>query len=321
MNLRQMTGMGNAQAAIRDDAEPDNTSVCLTTLVDGVSLAMPKVDEKTYSEFRGTAARMALQIPDRMGNAERMVVVRTILHEFEVYRNGVETALHDRQKLWRSLTIRLVRELLMSFGLKTDAASVQPLVNGIEQLTTADDIREYRGLLDGFLELRAAGLETAKISPLKVADTSTHNLNAAGLMGGGAAVEHLRKVLERGGTGFVAIFRLSCLEMVSQRFGLEAVEDCLMAVSAYLTAALHSDDAIFHWSDSSLVAILLGRPNELILEAELRRIVSRNSDINVKIGERSIMLRIPISFDLTPLDKFTSADDLYKLSMQSAQKR
>ena len=85
-----------------------------------------------------------------------------------------------------------------------------------------------------------------------------------------------------------------------------------MAVSACLTAGLHSEDVIFHWSDSSLVAMLLGRPNEHLLDAELRRIVSKNSDINVNIGGRSIMLRIPLSFDLTPIDRFKSADDLYK---------
>jgi hypothetical protein len=94
-----------------------------------------------------------------------------------------------------------------------------------------------------------------------------------------------------------------------------------MAVSACLTAGLHSDDAIFHWSDSSLVAILLGRPNEHLLNAELRRIIAKNSDINVNIGGRSIMLRIPLTYELTPIEKFKTADDLYKLSLQGMQKR
>lgn len=94
-----------------------------------------------------------------------------------------------------------------------------------------------------------------------------------------------------------------------------------MAVSACLTAGLPSEDTIYHWSDSSLVAILLNRPNEHLLNAELRRIAAKNSDINVNIGGRSIMLRIPITFDLTPIDSFKTADDLYKLSMQGMKKR
>jgi GGDEF domain-containing protein len=118
----------------------------------------------------------------------------------------------------------------------------------------------------------------------------------------------------------VVVFHLSCLELVSKRFGPEAVDDCLMAVSAYLTSSLHSDDAIFHWSDSSLVAILLGRPNDHILTAELHRIAVKNTDINVTIGDRSIMLRIPFSFDLHPIDRFKTAEELYKLTLQGAKR-
>jgi len=285
-----------------------------------VAESMPRIDPKTYSEFRGTAARMALQIPDRMDNADRMTVVNAILHEFDNYRIGVENALRERQKGWRSLTARLVRELLASLGVRLDSPTAQPLVEGTDRLATAEEIGRYRELLDGFLELRQGGGDE-EISPLKVADTSTSNENAAGLLGGGAAIEQLKKAMERGLSGHVVIFHLSCLDMVSRRFGPEAVQDCLMAVSAYLTSALHSDDMIFHWSDSSLVAILLGRPNEHILTAEINRIAAKNSDINVSIGGRSVMLRIPFSFELTPIERLKTADELYKLSLQETKKR
>jgi GGDEF domain-containing protein len=316
-----MTGWGKGQSASKEEPPADNVGTCMTALVEGVAESMPRIDPKTYSEFRGTAARMALQIPDRMEDSDRMTVVNAILHEFENYRIGVENALRERQKGWRALTVKLAREMLTSLGLKLDSPAAQPLVEGIDQLTSAEQIGEYRELLDGFLKQRAAGEQEAKISPLKVADTSTTNENAAGLLGGGAAVEQLKKVMERGLTGFVVIFRLSCLEMVSRRFGPEAVEDCLMAVSAFLTASLHSDDMIFHWSDSSLVAILLGRPNEHILTAELNRVSARNSDINVNIGGRLIMLRIPFSFELTPIERLKTAEDLYRIYLQETKKR
>ncbi len=316
MNLR----WGKSQSAAGEEPVADNTAQCMTALVEGVAEAMPRIDEATYSSFRGTATRMAAQIPDTMDNDERMKVVNALLHEFGNYRLGVENALRERQKHWRLLTARLVKELLSALGVKPEMAAALPLTDDIEKLTTGEELKQYRDLLEGFLAMRSAG-EAAKISTLKVADTSTDNDNAAGLMGGGAAVAHLQKVMERGKTGFVAIFRLSCMEMVSQRFGPEAVQDCLMAVSACLTAGLHSEDAIFHWSDSSLLAILLGRPNEHLLDAELRRIASKNTDINVNIGGRSIMLRIPLTFDLTPIYSFKNANELYKLSMQGTKRR
>jgi GGDEF domain-containing protein len=139
-------------------------------------------------------------------------------------------------------------------------------------------------------------------SVLKVADRSMDNDNAAGLRGGGSAVEHLKGIMERRGAGFIALFRLGCLEIISQRFGLEAVQDCLMAVAAFLTHNLHGNDAVFHWSDSSLL---------VILEAQ-------NRDITVNIEKRTVMLRIPLEFDLTSIACLHSAEDLYKLTFKPA---
>ncbi|MGD0800140.1 MAG: diguanylate cyclase [Terracidiphilus sp.] len=321
MNLRQMTGWGKSDSAAEKQPDAGEAKMCLMALLEGAADAVPRIDPKSHGQFRAMIARMAKDIPAHLENVDQKALVETLLHEFQIYRSGVEIALRDRQKSWQGLTAKLVRELLNALEVNADSPTALPLKEGIEPLSTAEEIREYRGLLEGFLELRAASTEAAKLSPLKVADTSTENDNAAGLMGGGAAVEHLRKVMERGDTGYVVIFKLSCLEMVSQRFGPAAVEDCLMAVSSYLTASLNGDDAIFHWSDSSLVAILLYRPNEHILNAELNRIASKNENISVNTGGRSIMLRIPFSFEVTPISRFKSADDLYKLWLQSSKKR
>ena len=321
MNLRQMAGWGKPTSETAGAAEPESLTTCLAHLIEGAVDAMPRIDAKIYGELHGTATRMALQIPNCMLNADRLQVVGAVLHEFANYRKGVEEELRNREKGWQSLTSTLVRELLVALGVNSATPGVMPLTAEIHTICTAEEIRVYRAVLDGFLELQKANKTAEETSRLHAPDTSTANDNAAGLLGGGAAVEHLRKVMERGATGFVVQFRLSCMEMVNQRFGPEAVEDCLMAVSAYLTASLHGDDAIFHWSDSSLMAILLGRANEQILTAELLRIAAKNSDINVKIGGRSIMLRIPISFDLNAIDRLENADALYKLSLQSAKKR
>jgi GGDEF domain-containing protein len=140
------------------------------------------------------------------------------------------------------------------------------------------------------------------------------------LRGGGAAVERLKGIMERGERGFIALFRLNCLEVITQRFGAEAVQDCLMAVSAFLTSSLHSDDAIFHWSDSSLLAILQGRASEQILTAELHRIVSQNRETSIKVEGRAIMLRIPLAFELTPINRLRAAEDLYRISTQQKTK-
>jgi GGDEF domain-containing protein len=263
--------------------------------------------------------RLGLQVPDRLPDEEKMALIKAILHEFESYRNGAENALRARLSGWRALVDDLLCELLGRLGIDAAAPDAAPLLARIACLTTAEDLQAYKGQLDIFLHpIGADGKPRDIASALKAADRSTANDNAAGLLGGGSAVEHLRKIMDSGGNGCIALFRLGCLEVINQRFGVEAVQDCVMAVSAYLTHSLHSDDAIYHWSDSSVLAILRNRYSSQILTAELQRIAAQNRDISINVDGRNIMVRIPLEFDLTPIESLSSADDLLKLSSQTA---
>jgi GGDEF domain-containing protein len=288
-------------------------------MAEGAALNMPEIDAESYKAFRKSVSGMAMRVPDRMPADDKLAQVRMIVHEFENYKRGAEGVLRERQSGWRALTTMQLHELLARVGVDAGSADAEPLVLKIAGLETGEEIQAYRERLREFLHPSGEERDIpVGASALKVADRSTANDNAAGLRGGGSAVEHLKRIMERKGGGFIALFRLGCLEIISQRFGLEAVQDCLMAVSAFLTHSLHGDDAVFHWSDSSLLVILEGRPSEQILSAELHRIVAQNRDVTVNIEKRTVMLRIPLDFDLTPIANLRIAKDLYKLSPKPA---
>jgi len=319
MNLRQITEWGKPGAAA-PGAEALGIERSLTLLVEGAALNMPEVDADSYKLFRANVSRLALQIPDRLPDADKMALLRTILHEFEVYRDSSDRALKERAAGWRGLTILLFRDLLASLGMGIDSPEATVLGQQIPGLASADDLRDWRSRVEDFLHPPDAEGQAQGLASLKPEDRSTANDNAAGLRGRGAAVEHVQKIMERGGSGFIALIRLSCLDVLSQRFGPEAVEDCLMAVSAFLIASLHSDDGIYHWSESSLIAVLQGRPSEQILAAELNRIAAQNRESSINVSGRTIMLRIPLAFELTPISRLRSAEDLYRISAQPAGK-
>ncbi|MGA7342900.1 MAG: diguanylate cyclase [Terracidiphilus sp.] len=287
----------------------------LTLLVEGAALAVPEIDAAAYRDFRGNVSKLALQLPDRLPEEDKLALIRSIVHEFDVYRNGSEAALRNRAAGWRALVNMLILDLLKSLGISESASSAAQLLRRLASVTTAEEIETLNGMLEAFLHPKGAGSAPAEASQFRKADHSTENDNAAGLRGGGSAVEHVRRIMERGGRGFIVLFRLSCLNMIHQRFGAEAVEDCLMAVSAFLTQCLHSDDATYHWSDSSLLSILQGRVNEQILTAELERIVLKNRETSVNIGGRTTMLRIPITFDIVPIDRLETPEDLLKINL------
>lgn len=320
MNLRQITPWSKSGTAAETETPISTIERTLTLLVEGTALNMPEIDADSYKAFRGNVSRLAMQLADRLPEDDKLALVRPILHEFETYRSLSESAIKERAAGWRGLVTMLFRDLLASLGMGTHSPEAQVLGREIAALASADDLRDWRTKVEEFLHPPDAEGQAQGLASIKAADRSTANDNAAGLRGGGSAVEQLKKIMERGGVGFIALFRLSCLEVINQRFGKEAVEDCLMAVSAFLTASLHSDDTIYHWSDSSLLAILQGRPSEQILAAELQRIASQNRDSSINVAGRTIMLRIPLAFDLTPINRLRTAEDLYRLSAQGTSK-
>ncbi len=209
---------------------------------------------------------------------------------------------------------KLLTELLDRLGIDAGSAEAAPLARRVSSLLSAEEIHGFIVLLTDFLRVGAVDPKTGQALQLKAADRSIANDNAAGLRGGGAAVEHVKRIMERGAPGFAVLFQLGLLDVIGERFGMEAVQDGLMAVSAFLTSSLRNDDAIYHWSDSSLLAVLQSPATEPILAAAMRRIVENNRDITVQIKDRSVMLRIPLEFDIIPIGSLRSADDLYKLS-------
>jgi GGDEF domain-containing protein len=265
---------------------------------------------------------LAHQLHNRPPDADTLALVQAIVCEFESHCGGAQTALRDQLAAWRNLVTFLLGELFTSLAVDPASLDAAPLLQLVERLTNGEEIDAWRQKLHLFLHpLDGKSPASCLAARLQAADCSTANDNAAGLRGAGSAVERLRKIMADGGDGFIVLFRLSCLDVISQRFGPEAVEDCLMAVSAFLTAGLQSDDSIYHWSDSALLAILQGRYSDFMMAAELDRIIAQNRESSINVQGRAIMLRIPITFELTPINRLRTAEDLLKISAHQAAKR
>jgi GGDEF domain-containing protein len=219
----------------------------------------------------------------------------------------------------------MAQELLTRSGIDPASPNAALLIKEGAELTASDEIQNFRSKLEamlrphhgaaqgtpgaGFSSSVSSATDTLKSA---IGTTVTHTVTT-GLPGKEEAVERLREHIARGGRGFLVLFRLSCLDVIRQRFGSDAVQDSVVAVSNFLASSLHTGDTVFQWSNASLLAILPGRSSEQILAAELQRMVMSNRDTNVNIGGRLVMVRIPISFELTAIDQLQSADDLFNI--------
>jgi len=319
MSLLQRAVWGKPAAPEQGESATPSVERCLTPLAEGAAANMLAIDPAAYTEFRGKVSQLALQMRVSLPDADKLALVRSVLHEFEEHRKLSEEALRDRLAAWRTLASKLLADLLARSGIDPVSADAAPLARRIASLLTAEEIHGFLIQLSDYLRVGGNG-KRSRAAQLALADRTTENDNAAGLRGGGVAVEHVKRIMERGGAGFVVLFQLNCLAMIGERFGMEAVQDSLMAVSAFLTSSLRSDDAIYHWSGSSLLAVLQTPASMPILAAAMRRIVDNNRDITIQIGGRSVMLRVPLEFEITPIGSLRNAEDLHKLTAPSAKK-
>ena len=286
----------------------------LTQLLDALAKNTPAIDARAQEQLSGAIAGAIKKSPDRLHEAEKIKLVQAVIQELESYHRVTEDALREQLDGWRGIVKNLVHEVSANGGANADEAGFHRLVAGIATLTTNQDLQTYSDLLQTVLHGPGSKKRVVDKRTLNVNNLCAANDNAAGLRGGGAAVAHLQSVLDRCQVGFVAVIQLSCMNVIEDRFGITAVEDCVMAVSAFLTNRLESDDAIYHWNDTTLLAIFEGRNNKGVLSKELERIASQNRDITINIDGRTVLIRVPLAFELSPVSGFRSGDDLYRFS-------
>ena len=312
MGMRSRNSKDEHRPVPREIHAAEGSERSLTQLVEGVARNLPEVHPEAYQDLRANLARLALQLRDGLPEDDKLELIRAILREIESYRTKVDDLLRERLAAWRGLTSKLLNDLIKSYGLDPGSERARPLVRRVASLLTADEIQGFHVMLADFLRLGPLDGALGGVA-LSKADRSTANDNAAGLRGGGAAAEHVKHMMEKRTPGYVVIFRLGCLDVIGKRFGWEAMQDSLMAVSAFLTHSLRSDDGIYHWSDSALLAVLNSPASLEIITPAMQRIVDNNRDITIQIGTRLVMLRVPLQFRITPIAGLSSPDDLNRL--------
>lgn len=284
----------------------------LVQLTQELALAMPLLDAQANQQLHDEIDSLLQQFTAKTSEAEKNQLAHRILAGFEAYAHHAENTRHDQIVCWHETITMLFYSLLRLQSISLDHPAVIALLERIKHLSSSRDIQEWKNAVSSFLHPAQDPPEDAFSSALHATDTSSNNDNPFGLFGGGAAIEWLRTYMQEKRSGFIVFFHLFCLDVIRMRFGQEAVEDCLITVAANFTTSLQNKDRIYHWSDASLLAILQDRPSEIILNAELEHIVAQHRESTIKIAGRSIMIRLPITFEIYPIRRLRDPEDLFQ---------
>jgi GGDEF domain-containing protein len=285
----------------------------LTKLIEQAVLDVSDLDVKANKKLRDNVGRLAPLLPALPLNASDLALMQQILEEFGRYHQSAEIAVRDQISGWRALVSKLLDMLLSEVGVKANSTDAAPLMKGVATLLTGEELHGFMILMTEFFRLKCAHGKADKTGGQQHITLAASNDNVTGLHGDGAAVEYVKDILDTGGKGFVVFFHLSSLCSIKERYGVEVMQDCMMAISAFLTRNLRSEDTIYYWNESYLLAVLPSPAAEKTMAAVIQNIVDKNRDITVRLGGRVVMLRVPMSYELTPISRLHTAADLYNL--------
>ena len=291
-----------------------DSTVSIARLMEQAVLNVPAVDAHAYKGFREKVGRLVPQLPDLPMSAGDRQLVEDVLREFSGYHKCAEKSVREQISGWRKLVTKLLAELLSTAEIDPASADAALLVQGVATLLTGEEIHGYLVQLTEFLRQKSLQGQVEAAAP------SAHNHNAAGLRDSASAFEQVKNIIETGAQGYIVLFRLSSLKSIKERYGDETMQDCLMAISAFLTRNLRSDDNIYFWSEDSLLAIMQTPATEQVINMAVQRIVDNNRDITIQMGVRVVMLRVPLIFEVTPIGKLEKAEDLYTISSRQKSK-
>ncbi|MGA3371508.1 MAG: hypothetical protein ABSC48_07060 [Terracidiphilus sp.] len=115
----------------------------MTLMAEGVAANVPDIGGESYREFRTNMNKLALQIPDRLPENDKLKIIQDIIREFERYRKAVDDEFRERRIGWRSLTTMLLRYVLGLMNIDPASAEAAPLVQRIGSLLTGAETQAY----------------------------------------------------------------------------------------------------------------------------------------------------------------------------------
>lgn len=149
-----------------------------------------------------------------------------------------------------------------------------------------------------------SGWDNADIQPSEKAD------GPAGLPGPDEARSHLESHFHVDPHCFALIVKLNLLATVEERYGEEAVARYLKEAVQYLLRALHPSDRLFHWSKGVFLAVIERQISPAAVRMEISRLLHDPPQHVLEVGGRRTMIAIATSFDLLPVVRFTSFDEM-----------
>lgn len=293
------------------------------TVMSALRRSLSSDEHEENRKYLDDIARSDINLSEDSSAADILVLAGTVGHAIENHNHystmRYRTMSSEMQTLVEMLTQSLAR--ISSGSVRT----VKRLEETRDKLTKAADLNELRSVrteLRSCLDLlEAEVVQSRKETAETVArlsdglEQSSLRMKAAGLQATPlsalpprmAAEEDLQQLMDTHANAFVAVFRMSGLDVVNARYGHEIGNEILRHFAAHLSSTIRAGDRIYRWNGQSFVVVLPRR--ELIGKSppEMERAANANLEREFLTRNRAVLLPIRAAWVCLKTTEFAAA--------------
>jgi ActR/RegA family two-component response regulator len=171
----------------------------------------------------------------------------------------------------------------------------------------------YRNTLADKELIKKAKMVTRSALEWEAADLSQGEdvTESQGLPGPSEAREYLDSLFYTRCKAHVVLVKLTILQMVEDRYGVEAAADYVRATMKYLMHGLGPTDRLFLWSRDVLMIVIQRQLSPVAMRIEITRLMQERRESITDATGRQIMVAAPTAFDLLPTAGFANFDEMF----------
>ena len=296
------------------DRRADALNRVVSLLLQGISLHAFQFDPAATEAFQLSIRKLRLELEKVDDEDSALLLAGAAIRLLEENSAATEAHLQARQNELEK-TIALLSDGL----LEVSGASEETMV-GIKEIER--DIARTKGigaLAAGRSRLAAAvaGIREAALSGNPPDHAAQVETAAAGLTDGvtglpdfvhGAAA--ISEVWSHRKDYFAGIFAAERLETINMRFGFQAGDQVLQALSHHVIQQSMPGDQLFRWRGPCILALLRRRVPEPHVAAEMARTAVSRLEHSLSIRDRDAIVSISTAWNLFPLGAAKNPEQL-----------
>jgi GGDEF domain-containing protein len=311
----------NPFTKFRHNAEAAETYLRTSQLLlQAIGLHAVEAEPQEYHSFRATIENLESKLSKEVPLAEGLVAVGAAAEAMHDYGLRTTRFIKAQNFGWQALARMLIEAIGDLAPRASQAVELREINWKVGKASTVEDIRDLKKLVSECLEgirneitgARAREKSSAAVveqePPVEKpagaaapADVAPRTDSLTELLIRCEAEAAIRESRQNGDRSFAALFVIDRLRHIYSRFGKPVGDRVGALFLQRLAGMLLSEDRVFTWGESSVVALLKQRDSESAARQQIERILFRRLVETFTVRNQSVMLPISATWVIVPV--------------------